>query len=98
MRGWATGRGQEKNGEKIKYCAVKFSHPNSVRLPIQYPHRTRKLSLVRPPAWQNRSSNHKLSDSSSSSGEFCSSRISFSPNAQRFLSLSPVFVPIRHPK
>jgi len=36
-RGWATGRGQKKNGEMIKYSGVKFSRPNSVRLPIQYP-------------------------------------------------------------
>ena len=61
MRGWATGRGQKKNGEMIKYCAVKFSRPNSDRLPIQYPPRTGKHLLVRlcsslrAPAWQHRS-------------------------------------------
>jgi len=85
----------------IKYCAVKFGRPNSVRLPIQYPHRTGKLLLVRLPSLRLgniEAPNHKFSNLPSSSEEFPSSRFSFSPNAQSHFSLSPVFVPVRHPK
>lgn len=85
----------------IKYWAVKFGRPNSVRLPIQYPHRPSKsfaCPSLQPPAWQIEVRNHKLSNLPSSSEESFSSRISFSLTAQYFLSLSPVFVPVRHPK
>jgi len=94
-------KGQKKNGEMIKYCAVKFSHPNSDRLPIQYPHRTPKLLLVRLSSLRLgkiEASNDNFSDLSSSSGEFCCVSDFLLSQRPAFLVLSPVSVPIRHPK
>ena len=80
----------------IKYSAVKFSRPNSVRLPIQYPHRTRKtfacpsLQLIeRSGLATSKRRTTSFLDLSPSPEEFWWARISFSPNAQHFLSLCP---------